>query len=238
MSAPLKCSVHDRPAAANCERCSRPACASCLMVAENGRLLCDACALCVPRAGGNVPWDALAANDSGLVPAFFKSIWRLLHRTSASFESLRDNASPGPALTFGLLMLVPGFPLAYVGGSAFTAQPLLGTLAIMFLFGLVWLGLLPLVEYGLLRMSGAPGASFAVQVRAAGYSLAPLALGVVPIACCAVLPGCVLLKLVASHAMYREGKGQALLAMMLAPLLLAALAAALRLDAWVAAWFF
>jgi hypothetical protein len=104
------------------------------------------------------------------------------------------------------------------------------------LLAVVWLALLPLVEWAILVLAVGKRASLRAQVRASGYSLAPLAVSLVPLVGCLALPWSVGLKLVASSKLQKARGGAVLLAVVMAPVLLWAIAMALRLDAWVAAW--
>ncbi|MGC4119875.1 MAG: YIP1 family protein [Myxococcales bacterium] len=224
------CAVHrDRRAAASCSRCGVFACPTCLIEAGDGRLLCRTCGR--ERRESGLPWDDSAFGNP--LGAFVRTVFVLLFRPLASFAAARPGAGAGGPLVFGAIALIPSFFSTAVLFSLMPEGALASRgLALLMATGFALWGLgLPALEYLLLRALGCEDASLHNQYRAAGYSLAPLAVGFVPLAGCSLLPlWCVVLKVLACRSLQRCDWLAAALAVSAIPLVLLGAALALRLD--------
>lgn len=104
-----------------------------------------------------------------------------------------------------------------------------------FLAGLLWMFVFPAAEWLLLRTLGCAGASLRLQFRGAGYSLAPLALGLLPLLGCTVLPlWCCALRVLACRSLQRVEWSAAIVATASVPALATAAVLFLRLDVLLA----
>jgi len=236
-SAPCCANHPDRTAAAPCSRCHKLVCPDCLTVQLDGEFVCGACSRRFPYLP--LPWDELASWRHGAPRAFARSVRRVLAHPLKTLDQARPDASGLQAITFGVLALVLAAALNVALLALFGDRDTMTLIALASIpFGLWWLLVLPLGEWVVLRLAVGARCTLRAQLRASGYSLAPLALAFVPVVGILVLlPCCALLRLIACRQLQRIGWDGALVATVMAPIVLISVFMWLRLDVVIQALF-
>lgn len=231
------CAIHaDRPAVTTCSRCGTFSCQECLSQSPPGELLCAAC---VGRSGtSQLPWDH--REELGWVRAWFKSLGAILLRPGVTFSTAKPEGDVGGSLLFAAISwFVACFTTFVVIGAAGAMIPFIsgsserdmeiarvaipaayGVMALLApAFGIAGTLVIAALEHLLMRLIGKPR-GFETTLRAASLSLAPYALGVIPICSLYVAPFWVLVvKVFAYKEMHRTTIGTALMGALALPVL-------------------
>jgi hypothetical protein len=234
------CAIHpDRQAETTCSRCGTFACQECLSPSPAGKLLCAACM--ARESTSQLPWDY--REELGWARAWFKSLRAILLRPGMTFATAQPEGDVGGSLLFMALSWFFGCFTSFTWFGALAALgPALGEgtgreapfrlmLVASFgfmiltapLFGIASTIIMAGFEHLILMMFGKPR-GFETTLRAAALSLAPYALGVIPICGFYIAPlwGLVT-KAIAFKGMHRTTIGIALLGAIGVPVVLTVL---------------
>lgn len=232
------CAIHpDRQAVTTCSRCGNFSCQECLTQAPSGKLLCTAC---MARANtSELPWDS--REELGWARAWLKSVSAILLRPTPTFSTAKPEGDVSGSLLFMAISWFAGCFTSFVTFAAVGSllpsvmgEEMKGRednfrLFIVITYGIMAV-LVPLLgmagtlvmtglDHLLLRVSGKPR-SFETTLRAASLSMAPYALGVIPICSLYVAPIWVLVvKVFAYKEMHRIKTGAAALGALAVPAL-------------------
>jgi len=238
------CAIHpERQAETTCSRCGTFSCQECLSPSPSGKLLCAACV--ARESTSQLPWDY--RQELGWARAWFKSLKPILLQPGMTFATAKPEGDVGGSLLF---MAISWFFGCFTSFTLFTAMAALGPsfgentgrevpfrVILVATYGFMIL-LAPLVgiastiimagfEHLILMMFGKPR-GFETTLRAASLSLAPYALGVIPICGFYVAPLWVLVaKVFAFKGMHRTTIGAALLGAIGMPVVLTVLSCGL-----------
>jgi hypothetical protein len=230
------CAIHrDRQAVTTCSRCGTFSCQECLSESPPGETLCTAC---VARATtSQLPWDY--REELGWARAWFKSVTAILLRPTATFTTAKAEGDVGGSLlfmaiswfvgcftTFAAFALVGALLPSFIGKSkdagsigAVIATTYVAMAFVVPLFGVAGTLLMTALEHLVMMMFGKPR-GFETSLRAAALSLAPYALGVIPVCSLYVAPIWVLVvKVFAYKGLHRTTIGVAALGALAIPAL-------------------
>lgn len=248
------CAIHpDRTAVSPCSRCGTFSCEECLRQTPVGSA--PLCAACVERlAVSQLPWDH--REDLGWARAWFKSLGAILLRPGVTFATAKPEGDLGGSLLFALLAwltaLVPSFVLfaligamipsmiGNTGSSPEVRAVLLGSFGVlilvllaMALLGTFFTFVSAAIEHLALLLLGKPR-SFETTLRAAALSLAPFALGIIPICGMYVAPiWAIIAKVFAFMGLHRASAGVAVVGALAVPLFFLVLACGLSAIAGI-----
>lgn len=231
------CAIHpDRQAVTTCSRCGTFSCQECLSPSPSGKLLCAACI--ARESTSQLPWDY--REELGWARAWFKSLSAILLRPTATFSTAKPEGDVSGSILFMAISWFAGCFTSFVAFAGIGALlPSLvenpqrddsfrliivttyGIMAVVApVFGMAGTLAMAGIEHLLLMMFGKPR-GFETTLRAASLSLAPYALGVIPICGLYVAPIWVLVvKVFAYKELHRTTIGVAVLGALAVPALL------------------
>ncbi|HVG58204.1 MAG TPA: YIP1 family protein [Hyalangium sp.] len=227
------CAIHsDRQAVTTCSRCGTFSCQECLSESPSGKFLCAAC---VARETSQLPWDY--REELGWARAWFKSVSAILLRPTMTFSTAKSEGDVSGSLLF---MAISWFAGCFTSFATFAAigawlpslietpkreesfglviATMYGVMAVVVpLMGMAGSLVMAGLDHLLMLMSGKPR-GFETTLRASALSLAPYALGLIPICSLYVAPIWVLVvKVFAYKEMHRTTIGVAVLGALAVP---------------------